>query len=92
MTGRAGRSKPALGTDQSGSDVNIGFDELVAGIRYRVTINDCCAEGHFVGTFVGYDLNREPEDDDVEGEHDTAHFDTGVIGPSWGQLTFTVLP
>lgn len=66
-----------------------GDEQLVVGRRYQVTINDCCAEGSFTGTFVGV---RYVEDKLHSGVFDYAHrvvFDTGEIGPMWGQWTAT---
>jgi len=51
-------------------------EQLVTGRRYRVTFEDCCAWGHFVGTFewIRYD-EREPD------FAEALVFDTGEISP-----------
>lgn len=68
---------------------SVSFDDLGPGTKYRVEFDDCCAKGHFDATFVGYRYGTEENDRD---EKYAALFDIGEIGPSWGQLEFTVLP
>lgn len=57
------------------------FRALVPGRRYRVTLDDCCLQGWFVGTFerfaVSPDLDGTPFVDGLV-------FDVGQIGPDWG--------
>jgi hypothetical protein len=78
-------------TPAATADVEIPdrFRALVPGRRYRVTLDDCCVEGHFDAVFVGFDV------------HDTAtgspflaglSFDTAIIGPAWGQFTVEPIP
>lgn len=59
------------------------FLRLVPGRRYRVTLDDCCIEGHFDAVFVKVHLTREADGTPFcQG----LIFDTAVIGPNWGSF------
>lgn len=72
-------------------DAEFGGRELVVGKRYAVTMEDCCVEGQFVGTYQGvrYTANDPKRHPDVLDFPDKAVFDVGEIGPDWGQWTVT---
>ncbi len=46
---------------------------LKPGVKYKITMDDCCIEGEIYGVFVEWDL-----------ESREAVFDIGRIGPEWG--------
>ena len=70
-------------------DQRFGDQTLIPGRVYRLSMSDCCVEGHFVGRYVGV---RYVENDPrgAPGVLDfpyAAVFSTGEIGPEWGQWT-----
>lgn len=67
-------------------DTEFGGRSLVVGKRYTVTMDDCCIEGRFVGTYLGVRYTPDnPARPDVLDFADRAVFDVGEIGPDWGQ-------
>jgi len=51
---------------------------LTPGVRYRITLDDCCIQATLTGVFERFIL-------DEDGDPDEAVFDIGTIGPMWGQ-------
>jgi hypothetical protein len=52
------------------------------GVRYKVTMSDCCIEGEFVATCTAF----------VETDEDAfMTFDNGVVLTNWMQATFEVV-
>lgn len=56
--------------------------DLVAGKEYQINFDDCCVQGYFRGKFT------ELLYDEIEVDFlDKIRFDTGEIGPNWGNWT-----
>ena len=70
-------------------DETFGGRTLRVGHTYRLTMQDCCIEGHFVGQYLGvrYTENDSRHHPGVFDYPTTAVFTTGEIGPDWGQWT-----
>jgi len=60
---------------------------LESGKRYKITMDDCCIQGEFIGTFLRWE-NVNPSDSQNEPlMYATAVFDIGSIEPGWGAWT-----
>lgn len=70
-------------------DTEFGGRQLVVGRTYRLTMEDCCVEGHFIGEYLGvrYVENNPRKAPGVCDYPVAAVFSTGEIGPDWGQWT-----
>jgi hypothetical protein len=69
------------------TDTEVSALDLVPGATYRVTFNDCCVSGWFVGVFRQLTWDGEPDPTDRSGWH-SAEFDTGGVGQGWANITF----
>jgi hypothetical protein len=58
------------------------FTTLTPGQRYRINFQDCCVNGWFEDTFLGYQT-------DEDGDPATALFEHAQISTDWGPWTFT---
>jgi hypothetical protein len=54
----------------------VQWENLIPGKRYKVTLSDCCIDGHFTSTFVQVVL-------DEDGTPDRAVFIDGKVEPGW---------
>jgi hypothetical protein len=58
----------------------MSLEDATEGMRYRVTISDCCVEGSFDAVLL---LKTYLPDDGTDPQLDTVHFDNGVTLSGW---------
>ena len=68
---------------------------MVPGVRYHVTMKDCCIEGSFDAEFVRYVVDPEMSDEaDADEYRDAVFRGDGseiIIGPLWGAWTVAAI-